>query len=107
VDQPDFMPEWLGAESAEELKETVFRNERIFVMTLGQGRGNANLIGSRLRDVTLPEGTLIAMLRRDDELVFPRGDTGLLEGDRLTMIGQSDGISALRTRYGVAKGEDG
>jgi len=102
VDQSDFMPEWLGADSDEELKETLFRNERMLVMTLGKGRRSSDLIGCKLREVTLPEGTLIAMLRRDDELVFPRGDTDLLEGDRLTVIGQADGISALRDLYGVA-----
>ena len=34
--------------------------------------------------------------------VIPTGDTTLLDGDRLTVIGQAEGISALRERYGVA-----
>ena len=87
VDQSDFMPAWLGAVSDEELKETLFRNERMLVMTLEPGRGSADLIGRTLKEVSLPVGTLLAMLRREDELVFPRGDTDLLEGDRLTVIG--------------------
>ncbi|MCH7531122.1 MAG: amino acid permease [Gemmatimonadetes bacterium] len=102
VDQDSFMPEWLGAESDEQLKEALFRNERIFVMMLGHDRAGSALIGLHLHEVSLPDGTLIAMIRRGDELVIPRGDTALLDGDRLTVIGRPEGITALRERYGVA-----
>jgi amino acid transporter/mannitol/fructose-specific phosphotransferase system IIA component (Ntr-type) len=102
VDQDSFMPEWLGAKSDEQLKEALFRNERIFVMILGKDKPGSALIGLQLREVSLPDGTLIAMIRRDDELVIPRGDTSLLDGDRLTVIGRPEGISALRDRYGGA-----
>jgi mannitol/fructose-specific phosphotransferase system IIA component (Ntr-type) len=101
VDQNTFMPEWLRAESDEQLKEALFRNERIFVMILGDDQRGSALIGLQLRDLSLPDGTLIAMIRRGDELVIPRGDTTLLDSDRLTVIGRPEGISALRDRYGV------
>ncbi len=102
VDQDSFMPEWLGAESDEQLKEALFRYERILVMMLGGDQASSALIGLQLHEVSLPDGTLIAMIRRDDELVIPKGDTSLLAGDRLTVIGRPEGISALRDRYGVA-----
>ena len=102
VDQDSFMPEWLGAESDEQLKEALFRNECIFVMTLGGDQAGSALIGLQLHEVSLPDGTLIAMIRRGDELVIPSGDTALLDGDRLTVIGRPEGISALRDRYDVA-----
>lgn len=102
VDQDSFMPEWLGAESDEQLKEALFRNERILVMTLGSAQNNSALIGLKLSEVSLPDGTLIAMIRRGDELVIPKGGTVLLDRDRLTVIGRPEGISALREQYGVA-----
>ena len=102
VDEESFMPEWLGAESDEQLTEALFRNERILVMTLGSEQKGSDLIGFRLSEVPLPDGTLIAIIRRADKLIIPRGDTALLDGDRLTVIGQPEGISALRERYGVA-----
>jgi Trk K+ transport system NAD-binding subunit len=40
------------------------------------------------------------MIRRSDELVIPRGDTALLDGDRITVIGRPEGIRTLRDRYG-------
>ena len=58
----------------------------------------------RLLNCTLlsfPDGTLIAMIRRGDEMVIPTGDTELIDGDRLTVIGRPEEISALRNRYGV------
>jgi Trk K+ transport system NAD-binding subunit len=95
------MDEWLAASSDEELKEALFRNERMLVITLKSDRGGADLIGRKLREVSLPEGTLIAMLRRDDQLLFPSGDTSLAEGDRLTVLGRPEGVAALRERYGL------
>ena len=102
VDQDSFMPEWLRAESDEQLKEALFRNERIFIMVLGDDHPGSALIGLQLREVSLPDGTLIAMIRREDGLVIPRGDTTLLDGDRLTVIGRPEGVSALHDRYGGA-----
>jgi basic amino acid/polyamine antiporter, APA family len=101
VDQDSFMPEWLRAEGEEQLRETLFRNERMLVLTLERKGSGSDLIGLKLRDVALPEGTLIAMIRRDDELVIPKGDTQLLNEDRLTVLGRPEGISALRNRYGL------
>jgi basic amino acid/polyamine antiporter, APA family len=100
VDHEGFMAEWLAAAGDQQLKETLFREERVFVMTLEADRPGANLIGLQLSELTLPDGTLIAMIRRADDLVIPRGDTTLLEGDRLTAIGRPQGIIALRKRYG-------
>ena len=102
VDEESFMPEWLGAENDEQLKEALFRDERILVMTLESEQKGSDLIGLRLREVELPDGTLIVMIRRGDDSLIPRGDTTLLDGDRLTVIGRAEGISALRERYGMA-----
>jgi amino acid transporter/mannitol/fructose-specific phosphotransferase system IIA component (Ntr-type) len=101
VDQDSFMSEWLGAETDEQLKEALFKNERIMVVTLAGDEGNSTLIGLQIREVAFPDGTLIAMIRRGDEMVIPTGDTELIGGDRLTVIGRPEGISALRKRYGV------
>jgi hypothetical protein len=62
VDQETFMQEWLGAARDEELKETLFRNERMLVLTLARDHSGSDLIGLELRESSLPDGTLIAML---------------------------------------------
>jgi APA family basic amino acid/polyamine antiporter len=104
VDQDAFMPEWLAAEGDAQLKEALFRNERLLVMTLdGTGR-RQELSGLKVREVDLPSGTLIAMIRRDDEMIIPQGETVLLAGDRLTVLGKPEAIGALRKRYESAGG---
>lgn len=102
VDQDAFMPEWLAADTRQQLKEALFRNERLLVMTLADGVGE-DWVGRRLRDVSLPDGTLIAMIRRDDEMVIPKGDTVLVARDRLTVLGEAGAIAVLRRRYDMVR----
>jgi amino acid transporter/mannitol/fructose-specific phosphotransferase system IIA component (Ntr-type) len=99
IDHEDFMSEWLGAESTRELKEAVFRiDEGILVIALRNDDPSHGLIDLRVSEVSLPDGALIATIRRGDDLIVPGGDTTLLEGDRLTMIGQPEAIKSLRAR---------
>jgi len=97
VDQERFMSEWLGADSDEALVDVLARDEEgIVVITLRHEDGSCALIGAEVRDLSLPDGTLIATLRRGDELIIPTGGTALVEGDRLTVIGQPQAIRSLR-----------
>jgi amino acid transporter/mannitol/fructose-specific phosphotransferase system IIA component (Ntr-type) len=99
IDQDGFMSEWLAANTEQKLKEALIREERMLVLRLSGDGPATDLIGSRLRDVGLPDGTLIAMIRRGGELIIPRGATALEEGDRLTVIGRAEGIGELRRTY--------
>jgi APA family basic amino acid/polyamine antiporter len=99
VDQDSFMREWLSAASVEQLREALFRNERIVVITLERSDGSSDLVGLMLSEIALPEGTLIAMIRRGDETIIPKGGTVLEAGDRLTALGRPEGITALRERF--------
>jgi len=99
VDQDRFMPEWLGAKGPTQLKEALFRNERLLVMRLTEQSPAGELIGERLSGISLPEDTLVAMIRRDGEMVIPKGSTVLENDDRLTVLGDPEGIAELRARY--------
>lgn len=101
VDQEGFMPEWLRAQNDDQLKGALFRHERIVVITLATGRSGADLIGLMLREISMPDGTLVAMIRRKNEQIIPKGDTVLQDGDRLTVIGRPEGVRTLRERYGA------
>ena len=99
IDEKDFMSGWLSANTEQKLKEALIRDERMLALKLFEGGAASGLIGLRLREVALPQGTLIAMIRRAGELVIPSGATSLADGDRLTVIGRTEGISELRQRY--------
>ncbi len=59
--------------------------------------------GSRLMDLNVPEKTLIAMVKRDDQYFIPRGNTELMVGDRILVI--TDNEKALEQTYKSMKGE--
>ena len=101
VEDDGFIPEWLEARTGQDLKEALFHEEVIFTMRLEHGLAGEELIGKLIREFPHPEGTLVAMIRRSGELIIPRGDTELIEGDRLTLIGRAEGIDQLRELYGI------
>ena len=99
VDKEGFMAAWLSASNHQELKEAILRDDRLLALTLEPGTPSASLIGRALKDILLPEGTLIALVRRGPEVVIPRGATVLERGDRLTIIGEPAGLDTLGERF--------
>lgn len=96
VDDDEFMEAWLGARNEQVLKEILLQDERYLSLRLRpEGPGSA-WIGRALRELDLPEGVLVALVRRDGRFLVPRGRTILEERDRLTIIGGETEIRALR-----------
>ena len=99
VDDETFLEEWLGADDEQEVKEVMLRDERMFVLDVRSGHPSDALTGNEIRDLSLPDSTLVAMIRRGSEFVVPNGSTRIEEGDRLTVLGKPHGIIELRQRY--------
>src|SRR6187402_2700307 len=55
------------------------------------------VVGRELRDLSLPEGSSIAVLIRDDRAQPPRSDTRLRAGDKLLAVTSAGDESELRT----------
>ena len=100
VDADDFLEEWFVAENEQELKEILLRDERFLSMRLSLASAAESLIGHVIKDIQMPEGTLIALIRRKGKMIIPHGYTLLHEGDRLTFIGDTTGIKQLKKTYG-------
>ncbi len=100
VDDDGFMAAWLGARNEQVLKETLLAEERYFKLRLERGGPGAGFVGRALRELDLPEGVLIALVRRHGRFLVPRGSTVLEEGDRLTVIGGETEIARLRSELG-------
>ena len=98
VDEDGFMRSWRAARNEQEIKEILLREERYLSLVVGRGR-TAELAGRALRDLDLPPGTLVALIRRRGETLVPRGGTVLEAGDRLTVLGTPEDVRALRRRY--------
>jgi APA family basic amino acid/polyamine antiporter len=101
VDDEGFMSEWMACQGEQELKEALLRDERYLSLRVRPGTRSAELIDRELRDLRMPEGCLVALIRREHETLIPHGGTRLQAGDRLTIIGEPAGIREMVTRLGA------
>ncbi|MEO0477159.1 MAG: amino acid permease, partial [Planctomycetota bacterium] len=99
IDQDDFLDAWKQAQHEQELKEILLRDERHLSLLVEQGTPTESLIGKSLASIDLHDDTLVALMHRNGMTITPRGTTVIEDGDRLTMIGQPQGIARLRERY--------
>lgn len=63
---------------------------------------NAPVTGKSLEELQLPEGFLLAIIVRNDEVLVPGGSTVLQGQDRLLLIGQADNFGEV---LGILTGE--
>lgn len=56
-------------------------------------------IGSALRDVRLPRGTLVASILRGDEVIVPSGADTIEAGDSVVIIGAPEKLEAVRKMF--------
>jgi basic amino acid/polyamine antiporter, APA family len=99
VDEGEFETEWRAAKNEMQLKEVLLRDERFLSIKITKDTASSKLINLKLRDIKLPEGCLIAMIRREGQTIVPKGNTVLSEGDRLTVIGDPRGLSEVKRKF--------
>lgn len=99
VDDETFMMRWRQAKDEHALKELLLRHERTFSLRLAHHSKTSHMIGQTVRDLNMPQGSLIAIIHRKGELIVPRGHTVLEDGDHLTIIGEPKEIEALNQKY--------
>lgn len=95
VETRGFQRAWQRASSDQELAETLMRDERFASVVVGDPGPPARMVDRRLRELTFPGDTLVAMIRRGDRTIVPDGDTLLREGDRLTVLGSPEHVAQL------------
>ena len=99
IDEDPFLEEWRQAKTEQDLKEVLIRNDRTLGLTLDPDGPTSDFVGRALKDLRLPRGVLVALVHRDGHIAVPSGATVLEAGDRLTVIGEPDGIRALADQY--------
>lgn len=55
---------------------------------------NKRIVGKTIKDIVLPEDTLIVLVRRAGKSLIAHGDTQLLDGDYATIIGKLGAVQA-------------
>ena len=105
VDDPGFLDLWMGARDEVELRETLLREERSITVWVREDRAAGAWIGRPLRDIPLPDETLVAMIRRDGSGLVPNGSSVIREDDHLLIIGNPGPIAELAEALGRTVGE--
>lgn len=59
----------------------------------------------KVSELDLPKGLLVLMIRREDRILVPRGETLLQSGDILSVLGDHEGIQEMTEKYSE-EGED-
>ncbi len=61
------------------------------------------VVGKRLMEIGMPEGTLVAGILRNEELIIPDGQAELLLNDEVFIIGKVDAIPRAEELFGKKK----
>lgn len=99
VDGDTFTKDWTFAKGEKALKESLLKEEHFLYLKLKTGSNSESLIGKSLKEIKLPPGNLIPVIRRKGQNIIPRGDTILEDGDRLTILGEPEYLKVIRTKY--------
>ena len=99
VDEEGFAEAWSGAKDQQELREILLRDERFLTLRVLPGSPAATLEGKTLRELHVPEGCLVAVIRREHRVIVPQGHTQIQRGDSLTVIGEAEGLQQLKQQY--------
>jgi Trk K+ transport system NAD-binding subunit/Kef-type K+ transport system membrane component KefB len=99
------------------LLDHLVRSPRSTSLLLGydQGRdvteiqvGNPNFHGMRIRELVLPEDSLVLSLRRGSHSLITHGDTRLKIGDWISVVGGRSSLDEIQVRFeGEARRRDG
>jgi len=75
---------------------TTTSNERAAMEVLVRSR---RIAGQKLRELNLPGDLLILAIRRNEQLLIPRGNTSFEIGDCVSILGGHDSLSATRELF--------
>ncbi len=59
-----------------------------------------------IREIKLPKDSLIVLIKRDDRILVPDGQTTINYGDRITIIGKPKDIDKFILKYKIIKHKD-
>ncbi len=106
VEKEGFMAKWLSANTNQEMKEILLRDDRFLSIHLDKTTSTESLIGLPIKSLSFPEECLVTLIHRRGHMVVPRGSTLLEENDQLTVIGDERGIRSLKEQFGTTTFED-
>ncbi|MEX2601247.1 MAG: amino acid permease [Balneolaceae bacterium] len=96
IDRADFKERWKNADDESSLREILLHDERFINIDVQRGGSAGFMIDNQVKDLDLPGESLITLIKRDGNIIFPHGKTVIKEGDTLSIIGEKADISFLK-----------
>jgi len=96
IDSVGFKQRWMQAKDESELREILLRDERFININIEKDKPYSELIGKKVKEIKLPGESLITIIKRGDEIIFPHGKTKIKENDELSIIGEKSDIKELK-----------
>ncbi|GAA5523374.1 amino acid permease [Aliifodinibius salicampi] len=96
IDQDDFLQRWIKAENESEIREILLRNERFINLKIRSDKETGRMIGKKIHEIDLPGESLIAILKHEDQINIPHGNTIIRDGDELSIIGEAEDIERIK-----------
>ncbi|NJM16635.1 MAG: hypothetical protein HC896_15850 [Bacteroidales bacterium] len=103
VERQEFVSNMLTCKNDMQVKEYMLHKDRFLNLKLHASHPSGGLIGLNLKDLRFPQGVLIALVMRGNNVFAPDGNTYLHANDVLTIIGDEAGIKKLHEKYGLQK----
>lgn len=99
IDSVDFTERWMKAKDQAELREILLRDERFINIVVRRGNITEAMIGKKVKDLELPGESLITIIKREGNIIFPHGNTIIKENDELSIIGEKVDIEELNRSF--------
>jgi len=87
----DFAGDWRELEDEEEIRNRFIKSEDQVQVV----RPREDLIGRKIRDISIHPDCLIAMIKRNGKLIVPHGDTEIQKSDELTIVGKHEAVNQM------------
>ena len=96
IDQDDFLTNWNEASNGAHLKQLLLNDGRYMSLTIKKDEGTNIFLDKEIKDLKLPEDSLVAMVQRKGRVIIPKGTTKLEENDRMIIIGEPYSLAKIR-----------
>lgn len=99
VEDEDFASSWDAAPDNHAIRDVLLRHERYLILPVRHDLPSSSMIGIRIADIQIPDTCLISWIRRNWQVIVPRGSTIIQPGDELTIIGDPQDLQKLSQSY--------
>lgn len=94
-----FPEKWKKTKNAKDVQNSLIQDIGSFSVWIKNSGRTAKMRGNKIKEVRLPEHSIIGAMYRDGKITVPDQDEVLKEGDELIVIAQGEAIKELSDRF--------